>query len=283
MGIDRQRIVDNFYPPGSSVAERFTPCAIPFGCAGTEDWYTFDPEAAQGAPRRGRLRRRLRDQAPVPRGGPWLPARPADHRAGDRQPAGDQPGHQGHLEEQESGTFLDNNAAGAARRHLPARLGCGLPGHQQLPRLPLRRRHRQEVRRRLPGARRRPQSQAARARTTPTARPSYGEANDLIKQLVPAVTDRPRRLRDRVQGRCRPGRTPRRSATRCFSVMQAGDRDTLVVDAERRAAQHLLRATRRTARRSVRASRSRSPCTPTPWAAPRPSPRSRPAAPPTRT
>jgi ABC-type transport system substrate-binding protein len=46
MGIDRQRIVDNFYPPGSSVASHFTPCAIPNGCVG-EEWYEFDAEAAQ--------------------------------------------------------------------------------------------------------------------------------------------------------------------------------------------------------------------------------------------
>ena len=29
MGIDRQRIVDNFYPEGSEVASHFTPCSIP--------------------------------------------------------------------------------------------------------------------------------------------------------------------------------------------------------------------------------------------------------------
>jgi len=46
MGIDRQRIVDNFYPAGSEVATHFTPCAIPNGCAGDE-WYEFDPEAAR--------------------------------------------------------------------------------------------------------------------------------------------------------------------------------------------------------------------------------------------
>ena len=32
MCIDRQRIVDNFYPAGSEVATHFTPCAIPNGC-----------------------------------------------------------------------------------------------------------------------------------------------------------------------------------------------------------------------------------------------------------
>jgi ABC-type transport system substrate-binding protein len=46
MGIDRQRIVDNFYPEGSEVASHFTPCSIPNGCEG-ETWYDFDPAAAQ--------------------------------------------------------------------------------------------------------------------------------------------------------------------------------------------------------------------------------------------
>ena len=46
MGIDRQRIVDTFYPPGSSVASHFTPCDIPGGCTG-EEWYEFDPTAAK--------------------------------------------------------------------------------------------------------------------------------------------------------------------------------------------------------------------------------------------
>ena len=46
MGIDRSRIIENFYPPGSSVASHFTPCSIPNGCVG-EDWYEFDAEAAK--------------------------------------------------------------------------------------------------------------------------------------------------------------------------------------------------------------------------------------------
>jgi peptide/nickel transport system substrate-binding protein len=45
-GIDRQRIVDNFYPPGSEVASHFTPCDIPGGCTGDE-WYPFDAAAAK--------------------------------------------------------------------------------------------------------------------------------------------------------------------------------------------------------------------------------------------
>lgn len=44
--IDRQRLVDNFYPPGSETASHFTPCSIPNGCVG-ESWYEFDATAAQ--------------------------------------------------------------------------------------------------------------------------------------------------------------------------------------------------------------------------------------------
>ena len=46
MGIDRDRIVQAFYPPGSEVASHFSPCAIPNGCTG-DAWYEFDPPAAQ--------------------------------------------------------------------------------------------------------------------------------------------------------------------------------------------------------------------------------------------
>jgi peptide/nickel transport system substrate-binding protein len=46
MGIDRQRIVDTFYPAGSEVASHFTPCAIPNACEG-QPWYDFDVEAAR--------------------------------------------------------------------------------------------------------------------------------------------------------------------------------------------------------------------------------------------
>jgi ABC-type transport system substrate-binding protein len=45
MGIDRQRIVDNFYPDGSEVASHFTPCSIPNGCVG-DPWYDFNPDEA---------------------------------------------------------------------------------------------------------------------------------------------------------------------------------------------------------------------------------------------
>ena len=46
MGIDRQRIVDNFYAEGATVPTHFTPCSLPNGCVG-DSWYDFDPEAAK--------------------------------------------------------------------------------------------------------------------------------------------------------------------------------------------------------------------------------------------
>ena len=44
--IDKDRIVDNFYPAGSVVASHFTPCAIPGGCDGPA-FPDFDPEKAK--------------------------------------------------------------------------------------------------------------------------------------------------------------------------------------------------------------------------------------------
>jgi peptide/nickel transport system substrate-binding protein len=46
LGIDRQRLVDTFYPPGSETAFHFTPCTVENGCEG-DAWYDFDVEAAQ--------------------------------------------------------------------------------------------------------------------------------------------------------------------------------------------------------------------------------------------
>jgi peptide/nickel transport system substrate-binding protein len=45
-GIDKKRLVDNFMPVGSEVADYFTPCAIANACEG-EKWYEFDPAAAK--------------------------------------------------------------------------------------------------------------------------------------------------------------------------------------------------------------------------------------------
>jgi len=47
MGIDKQRIVDNFYPAGSSVAEQFLPSALVPGYTDGQTWYTYDKAAAK--------------------------------------------------------------------------------------------------------------------------------------------------------------------------------------------------------------------------------------------
>jgi ABC-type transport system substrate-binding protein len=44
--IDKDRIVDNFYPAGSVVATHFTPCAIPGGCEGPA-FPDYDPDRAR--------------------------------------------------------------------------------------------------------------------------------------------------------------------------------------------------------------------------------------------
>ena len=106
MGIDRQRIVDSFYPPGSEVATHFTPCAIPFGCEG-EDWYEFDQQAAidmladAGYPDGFETTIHLRD---VVRS--YLPA--PQQVAADLQAQLDDLGIKADIDVQESTTFIDN-------------------------------------------------------------------------------------------------------------------------------------------------------------------------------
>ncbi len=46
MGVDRARIVTNFFAEGSQVADFLTPCTIPNGCVGTK-WYSFDVAKAK--------------------------------------------------------------------------------------------------------------------------------------------------------------------------------------------------------------------------------------------
>jgi peptide/nickel transport system substrate-binding protein len=45
-GINRQQIVDNFYPDGSTAADYFTPCEIPYACEGDKNW-DFDAAGAK--------------------------------------------------------------------------------------------------------------------------------------------------------------------------------------------------------------------------------------------
>jgi peptide/nickel transport system substrate-binding protein len=111
MGIDRQRIVDNFYPPGSEVASHFTPCSIPNGCAG-EAWYEFDAAAARqmladaGYPDGFETKIQYRNVARGYLPDPVVVA--TDLQAQLRENLG----IEATIEEQESGTFLDNADGG---------------------------------------------------------------------------------------------------------------------------------------------------------------------------
>jgi len=110
-GIDRQAIVDNFYPPGSEVASHFTPCSIPNGCVG-DPWYEFDAAAAKqmladaGFPDGFTTKIQLRD---VARG--YLPAPTTIAQEVQRQ-LSENLGITATIEVQESGTFLDNSDEG---------------------------------------------------------------------------------------------------------------------------------------------------------------------------
>ena len=111
-GIDRKRIVDNFYPGGSTVADYFTPCNIEFGCEG-DPWYAFDKTAANallddvfGAGKRFTTKIFYRD---VVR--PYLPD-PNVVAQELKQQLSDNLGITAEIEVQESGTFLDNSSAG---------------------------------------------------------------------------------------------------------------------------------------------------------------------------
>ena len=111
MGIDRQRIVSNFYPEGSTVADFFTPCEIKYGCVG-DKWYSFDPVkakqmlAAAGYPNGFSTTLSYRN---VVRG--YLP----DPKSVGQEIQAQLQKNLGitlTLDEQESGAFLDNASAG---------------------------------------------------------------------------------------------------------------------------------------------------------------------------
>jgi ABC-type transport system substrate-binding protein len=46
LALDRQRIVENFYPAGSEVASHYVPCSLEFACEG-DAWYAQDVAAAK--------------------------------------------------------------------------------------------------------------------------------------------------------------------------------------------------------------------------------------------
>jgi ABC-type transport system substrate-binding protein len=224
-GIDRQRIVDNFYPPGSSVADYFTPCSIPFACEGGKSW-DFDPTAAKallaeaGFPDGFETTLSYRDAV---RG--YLPDPPtiAQEIASQLET---NLGIKVSLDLQESGTFLDNNAAGTipglfllgwgadfpdASNFLDYHFGSGAGKKFGTPYPDL-----------VDAVKLGGQSASDADRTA-----AYSTANDLIREHAPAVVvahgGSATAFKADVAGAHSSPLT-----SEVFSVMKAGDRDILI-------------------------------------------------------
>jgi ABC-type transport system substrate-binding protein len=225
MGVNRQQIVDNYYPEGSEVATHFTPCAIPFGCEGEETW-DFDATAAQAL---------LTDA-----GFDFSQTYPIQFRAAVRGYLPDPPviateisnqlkanlGINTRIDLQESGTFLDANAAGTldgifllgwgadypdATNFLDYHFGSGSGEKFGEPF--------QDIVDAL--------NEGGQSADEAVRRAAYEEANDLIREHIPAVIvahgGSGTVFQADVEG---AHSSPLSNET--FSVMKAGDRDTLV-------------------------------------------------------
>ncbi len=117
MGIDRQRIVDNFYPPGSTAAEQFLPSAFSPGYTQGLEWYDYNPEQARrlladaGFPNGFDVQMSYRD---VVRGYLPLPGQVAQ----DLQAQLRDIGINVTINVMESGAFIDATAAGTVPLYL---------------------------------------------------------------------------------------------------------------------------------------------------------------------
>jgi ABC-type transport system substrate-binding protein len=225
LGIDRQQIVDNFFPEGSEVATHFVPCAIPFGCEGDDTW-GFD--AAQGKQLLQAANfdfsktYKLSFRAAV-RG--YLPDPPQIATAIKAQ-LKDNLGINVELDLQESGAFLDANAAGTLPGLWLLGWGADYPdptnfldyhfgsGSGKKFGKPF-----DDIVAAL--------NKGAQSADDATRKAAYAEANNLIKQHVPAV----------IVAHGGSGTVFKADVTgahssplsnEIFSVMKAGDRDTLV-------------------------------------------------------
>jgi ABC-type transport system substrate-binding protein len=111
MGVDRQRIIDTFYPDGSAVADFFTPCIIENACEG-EPFYEFDPEGARallaeaGFPDGFETTIKLRDVFRV-----YLPE-PVAVAEDIRAQLSENLGIEAEVIVMESGAFIEENASG---------------------------------------------------------------------------------------------------------------------------------------------------------------------------
>jgi peptide/nickel transport system substrate-binding protein len=228
MGVDRQRIVDNFYPEGSEVATHFTPCNVPFGCEGDPTW-DFDLDAAKALLAEGMaeegitsISTKLQFRDAV-RG--YLP-NPPQIATEIQSQLSDNLGIEAELDLQESGTFLDNNAAGNLEGIFLLGWGADYPDPTNFLDYHF-------------GAGSgknfgQPFEDVAAALTTGATslddaarQAAYAEANNLIKQHVPAVI-----VAHGASGTAFKADVTGQHASplsnEVFSVMQAADRDNLV-------------------------------------------------------
>jgi ABC-type transport system substrate-binding protein len=230
MGIDRQRIVDNFYPPGSDVATFFTPCSIPFACEG-DAWYDFDPEGAKALLAEG-LGELGIDPASFstslsfrkePR--PYLPDPPtiAQEIASQLQA---NLGITVNLDQQESTTFLNNNSDGVLEGLFLLGWGADFPDASNF----LDYHFGSGAGKKFGTLDQSLVDAVVRGGQTAVDADrvaAYTEANNLVKELVPAVIvahgGSGTAFKADVEGAHSSPLTSEQ-----FSVMKAGDRDTLV-------------------------------------------------------
>ncbi|HEY8524114.1 MAG TPA: ABC transporter substrate-binding protein [Acidimicrobiales bacterium] len=115
--IDRERIVENFYPEGSQVADQFLPPGIPGYEEGAES-YTYDPDRARQLLAEAGYEDGV-DLGPLSyrnESRPYLP-QPAQVASDIRDQLA-QVGIRVQLDEQESGAFIDNSNTGNLGLHL---------------------------------------------------------------------------------------------------------------------------------------------------------------------
>ena len=182
MGIDRQRIVDNFYPAGSIGGLALHAVRHPRRLRG-RGVVRVRPGRGQEAAGRGRLPGRLRDDLSyrdVVRG--YLPE-PGVVAQDIQAQLKENLGIKAKIVVMESGAFLDAANAGKLA-HPPAGLGRRLSGPDQLPGLPLRHR-----------------------RATKQFGAGFQDIWDVLKKA--ALADRPGRAQQAVRQGQRPGQAAR--------------------------------------------------------------------------
>jgi ABC-type transport system substrate-binding protein len=225
MGINREQIVSNYYPEGSEAATHFTPCSIPFACEGEGTW-GFDKAAAtqllNDAGFDFSKTYKLQFRAAV-RG--YLPDPPVIATEISNQLKANL-GINTTLDLQESGTYLDNHAAGNLDGIFLLGWGADYPdvtnfldyhfgsGSGKKFGAPF-----QDIVDAL--------NTGGQSADPAVRQASYAEANSLIKEHVPAVIvahgGSGTVFKADVDG---AHSSP--LSTEIFSVMKAGDRDTLV-------------------------------------------------------